>query len=157
MASTQREADPPFAIFDGWVFPRWYQRIPTQTFKSIPMRKLIAFTILGAVVLISAFLVTSKVNQSLRETSYRAAVATLQRDLHVGMDKVEVQKYLHSQKVQYHSVRYGGSDADTYEIKIGEDPSYCLFCEDWDVYIALEFTAIDKLREIHVRKIGTCL
>jgi hypothetical protein len=121
------------------------------------MRKLIAFTILGAVVLISAFVVISKINQSRRETSYRAAMATFQRDLHVGMDKVDVQKYLHSQKVEYHSVRYSGSDADTYQIKIGEDPSHGLFCEDWDVYIALEFTAADKLREIHVRKIGTCL
>ena len=121
------------------------------------MRKVIAFTILGAVVLISAFLVRSKANQVRRETSYRTAVSSFQRDLHMGMDRADVQKYLDSRRADYHSVRYGGSDAETYEIKIGEEPANSLVCEDWDVYIALEFTAADKLREIHVRKIGTCL
>jgi hypothetical protein len=100
------------------------------------MRKIIGFTILGAVVLISAFLVRSRVNQARREDSYRAAVASFQRDLHVGADRADVQQYLHSRKV-----RYGGNDADTYEIKIGEEPSNSLVCEDWDVYVALEFTA----------------
>jgi hypothetical protein len=121
------------------------------------MRKIIGFTILGAVVLISAFLVRSKVDQARREASYRIAVASFQRDLHIGTDRADVQQYLHSRKVDYHVVRYGGNDADTYEIKIGEEPANSLVCEDWDVYVALEFTASDKLREIHVRKIGTCL
>ena len=121
------------------------------------MRKIIGFTILGAVVLISAFLVRSRVNQVRREDSYRAAVASFQRDLHVGADRADVQQYLHSRKVDYHAVRYSGNDADTYEIKIGEELSNSLVCEDWDVYVALEFTASDKLREIHIRKIGTCL
>ena len=121
------------------------------------MRKIIGFTILSAVVLITAFLVRSKLNQARREASYRTAVASFQRDLHIGADRAEVQQYLHSQKLDYHVVRYGGNDADTYEIKIGEEPSNSLVCEDWDVYVALEFTAADKLQEIHVRKIGTCL
>ena len=120
------------------------------------MKKIIGFTILGAVVLISAFLVRSKANQARREASYREAVTSFQRDLHVGTDRAAVQLYLRSRKVDYHAVRYGGNDSDTYEIKIGEGPSYSLFCEDWEVYVALEF-ATDKLREIHVRRIGTCL
>jgi len=57
-------------------------------------------------------------------------------------------------KIQH---RYGGNDADTYEIKIAEEPSHSLACEKWIVYIALEFTATDKLRDLHIRKIGTCL
>lgn len=31
------------------------------------------------------------------------------------------------------------------------------YCEPWTVYVAFEFTSADKLREIHVRKIATCL
>lgn len=73
------------------------------------------------------------------------------------MDRADVRKYLDSQAVAYHAVRYGGNDADTYEIKIAEEPSHSLVCEKWIVYIALEFTAADKLRDLHIRKIGTCL
>jgi hypothetical protein len=121
------------------------------------MKKIIGFSVLGAIVLISVLVIRSKVNQARREASYRTAVASFQRDLHIGTDRADVQKYLHSRKVDYHAVRYGGSDADTYEVEIGEEPSYSLVCEDWEVYVALEFTVADKLREIHVRKIGTCL
>jgi hypothetical protein len=118
------------------------------------MRKIIGFTIVGAIVLLSAFLIHSKLNQARREASYRTALASYQHDLHIGADKADVQQYLH---LAYHAVRYGGNDADTYEIQIGVEPSNSLVCEDWDVYVALEFTAADKLREIHIRKIGTCL
>jgi hypothetical protein len=104
-----------------------------------------------------SFRCTFQAQSSTREASYRTAVASFQRDLHIGADRGEVQQYLHSRKLDYHLVRYGGNDADTYEIKIGEEPSNSLVCEDWDVYVALEFTAAAKLREIHVRKIGTCL
>jgi hypothetical protein len=73
------------------------------------------------------------------------------------MNRVEIEKYLDSKAVAYHRVRDGGSDADTDEIKIAEEPSYSLVCEEWTVYIALEFTAADKLRDLHIRKVGTCL
>lgn len=91
-----------------------------------------------------------------REASYRTAVAAFQRDLRIGADRVDVQQYLNSRKVDYH-VRYGGNGAETYEIEIGEEPSDSLVCEDRDVSVTLEFTVADKLREIHVRKEGTCL
>jgi len=31
------------------------------------------------------------------------------------------------------------------------------FCEPWIVYVAFEFTSVDKMREIHIPKIGACL
>ncbi len=119
------------------------------------MRKGIALAVF-VVALVSAWLAYSKVTQARREAAYRAATAPFQRDLRVGMDRADVRKYLDSRKVVYYSVRYGGSDADTYEIKIGEEPDG-LVCEAWTVYVALEFNTADKLREVHVRKIGTCL
>ena len=76
--------------------------------------------------------------------------------LRMGMDRTAVNKYLDSQKVDYHAVGNGGSNAEKYEITIGEEPGG-LVCEPWTVYIALEFDAAEKLREVHVTKEGTCL
>ncbi len=72
------------------------------------------------------------------------------------MDGTEVRKYLDSHGASCHTVHYGGSDGDTCEIKIGEEPGGP-FCDPWDVYVALEFNPADKLRDIHIRKMGTCL
>jgi len=69
------------------------------------------------------------------------------------MGKAEGKQYLDSQHVEYFPVRIGG-DERTYEIKIGEEEG--LICE-WNVFIALEFSPNDALREVHIRKIGTCL
>jgi len=120
------------------------------------MRKGLVVAVFLAV-LGSTWLAYTKVTQSRRDASYRAAIAPFQRDLNLGMDRADVRKYLDSHAVAYHAVRYGGNDADTYEIKIAEEPSHSLACEKWIVYIALEFTATDKLRDLHIRKIGTCL
>ena len=120
------------------------------------MRKGIAIAVF-LVALVSTWLVYTTVTQARRDASYRAAIAPSQRDLHLGMDTADVRKYLDSRAVAYHSVRDGGSDADTYQIKIAEEPSHSLVCENWNVYIALEFTPADKLRDLHIRKIGTCL
>jgi len=119
------------------------------------MSKGTAFALL-AVALLSAWFAYSKVTQARREATYHAAIAPLKSGLPVGMDRAEVKKYLDSHRVDYHAARYGGRDEDTYEIKIGEEPGN-LVCERWTVYIALEFNAADKLREVHIRKIGTCL
>jgi hypothetical protein len=124
--------------------------------ESFVMRKGIAFVLLAVGLLGLAWIAHSKVAEARREAAYRAAIAPFERDLRLGVDRAEVQTYLASRKVDYHPVRYGGSDADTYEIKIGEEPG-SLVCEHWTVYIALEFSAADKLREVHVRKVGTCL
>jgi hypothetical protein len=32
-----------------------------------------------------------------------------------------------------------------------------LLCEPWNVYVALEFDTTENLRDIHIRRIGTCL
>jgi hypothetical protein len=119
------------------------------------MRKGIALALL-AVALLSAWFAYSKVTQARREATYHAAISPFESSLPVGIDRAEVKKYLDSHRVDYHAVRYGGSDADTYEIKIGEEPG-SLACERWTVYIALEFDAADKLRKVHIRKVGTCL
>jgi hypothetical protein len=119
------------------------------------MRKSLALAFL-VVVLIAAWLAYSKVRQARREASYQVAIAPYKRDLRIGMDRAEVTNYLDSRSVICHTVRYGGSDGDTCEIKIGEEPDG-VFCDPWTVYVALEFSPADKLREVHIRKIGTCL
>jgi hypothetical protein len=119
------------------------------------MTKSIAFALL-AIVLVSGWLGYSKITQARREATYRSAIAPFQRDLRVGMGKTAVQKYLDSRRVSYRAVGFAGNDADTYEIKIGEEPG-SFVCDPWNVYIALEFSPTDKLREVHIKKIGTCL
>lgn len=108
------------------------------------------------VALVATWLTYSKVVQARREGSYRVAIAPFKRDLRIGMDRAEVKNYLSSHSVICTTVRYGGSDGDTCEVRIAEEPDG-IFCDPWTVYIALEFSPDDKLREIHIRKIGTCL
>jgi hypothetical protein len=120
------------------------------------MRKRFAVLLVVIALLVLSWTVYSKVSQDRREASYRAAMTPLEKDLRVGMDRADVQTYLDSHQVQYHRVRYGGNGADTYEIKIAEEPD-SIFCAKWTVYVALEFSPADKLREIHLRKVGTCL
>jgi hypothetical protein len=122
---------------------------------SFQMKKLLLLILL-VFVLISAWFVYSKVTQARRETVYRAAIAPFQRDLPLNMTRTDVQKYLDSRNVSYHATRLDAANGDTYLIKIGEDPGN-LVCESWTVYIALEFNSENKLRDIHIRKIGTCL
>jgi hypothetical protein len=112
------------------------------------------------VALLAGWLGYSKYTQAQREASYRAALAPYKHDLTLGMDREQVIAYLRVHDVMCHTVRYGGSSGDTCEIEIAEEPVGLLeglFCESWTVYAALEFTSDDKLREIHIRKIGTCL
>ena len=92
-------------------------------------RKGISFVLLAVGLLGLAWVAHSKVAEARREVAYRAAIAPFERDLRLGMNRAEVQSYLASRKVVYHPVRYGGSDADTYEIEIGEEPG-SLFCEE---------------------------
>jgi hypothetical protein len=119
------------------------------------MRKGIVLAFVVAI-LIATWLTYSKVMRTRREASYKVAMTPFQRDLHMGMDRTEVNRYLASRNRSCHSVRYGGSDGDTCQIEIAEEPDG-LFCDPWTVYIALEFNSADKLRDIHIRKIGTCL
>jgi hypothetical protein len=122
---------------------------------SFPMRKILLLILL-VIAVASAWLINSKVTQARRETVYRAAIAPFQQDIPLGMTRAEVGKYLESRTVSYHATRLDAASGDTYLIKIGEEPGN-LICESWTVYIALEFNSEDKLRDIHIRKIGTCL
>src|SRR5690349_4715037 len=112
------------------------------------MRRVVALALL-VIALVSTWLVYSKVAQGRREASYRAAMVPFQRDLRLGMERDDVQKYLDSHNVTYNEVQYGGSEAPAYEIKIGEEPG-SFVCDPWAVYVALEFTAADKLHDIHI-------
>jgi hypothetical protein len=130
-----------------------------QLVKCPLMRRILAAA-LFVIALVSTWLVYSKVTQDRREVAYRAAIAPFQHDLRLGMSRNDVREYLDARSVEYHKVRSGGSEADTYEIEIGEEPASAvssLFCEPWTVYVALEFSAAETLREIHIKKVGTCL
>jgi hypothetical protein len=120
------------------------------------MRKIIALTFAGGAVLFSLSLISSKVGESRRNSSYRAAVDRFQRDLPLGTPKADVRKYLDSRNIQYYAATRGGSRVEAFEIKIGEDPGG-LVCEHWNVSVALEFSSEDVLRQIHIKREGTCL
>jgi hypothetical protein len=111
----------------------------------------------AAAVLVSAWLIYSKVVEMRRERVYHADLAQFQHALPVGMSKADVRKYLDSQKVNYSSVRHGRSDGDSYEIKIGEEPGDYLVCKAWKVYVDLEFGPREILEQVHIRKEGVCL
>ena len=119
------------------------------------MRKGIALAVL-AFVLVASWFAYSKHAQARRELSYHRALAPYQRDLALGMDREQVIAYLRSHEAMCATVRYGGGEGDTCEIKIAEEAGG-VFCEPWTVYVAFEFTSADKLREIHIRKSATCL
>jgi len=113
-------------------------------------------TVVGAAVLVSVWLIASRVAQSRRDSTYRTAIARLQHDLPIGTPKIEVRKYLDSRNIQYLAATRGGSRVEAFEIKIGEDPGG-LVCEHWDVSVALEFSSSDALKKIHISRSGTCL
>lgn len=121
----------------------------------LAMRKIIALTIAGAAILFLLSLIGSKVGQARRNSSYRAAVARFQSDLPLGTSKAEVRKYLDSHNIQYYAATRGGSRVEAFEIKIGEDPGG-LVCEPWNVSVALEFSSEDVLRQIRIKREGTC-
>lgn len=102
----------------------------------------------------------SRYAQAKREAAYNAALVPYKRDLTLGTGREQVMAYLRARGALCHTVRYGGTDGDSCEIEIAKEPLVGpdrLFCESWRVYVAFDFTSADKLREIHIRKIGTCL
>jgi hypothetical protein len=122
----------------------------------LAMRKIIALTIAGAAVLFSLSLISSKVAQSKRNSSYRTAIAQFQSDLPIGTAKEEVRKYLDSHDIHYYAAKRGGNRIEAFEIQIGDDPGGFV-CEHWSAYVALEFNSEDVLRQIHIKREGTCL
>jgi hypothetical protein len=118
-------------------------------------RKLIVAALL-LVLSICTWIVHEHFERSRHHSAYQAAIAPLEHDLAIGMDRTGVQQYLHVHNIQYHSVRVGGSDGERIEIRIGEEPG-SLVCDPWQVYAALEFSPQQTLTNIHVVKVGTCL
>ena len=106
-----------------------------------------------AVALVAGWLGYSKYMQTRREAAYRLALAPFQRDLHVGTSKTDVEKYLHSHDVLYNAIDFG----QTYLVEIAQEPSGNFWCEPWRVCVALEFGSANTLKEVHIRKFGTCL
>jgi hypothetical protein len=122
----------------------------------LSMRKVIVFTAMGAVALVSVWLIGSRVAQSRRDFAYQKALSQFQRDLPLGTPKGDVKKYLDSRDVRYFADKRGGSRIEAYEVTIGQDPG-SVVCERWDVYIALEFSSDDVLKQVRIRRTGTCL
>jgi hypothetical protein len=122
----------------------------------LAMRQIIVLTVTGAAVLVSVWLFGSRVAQSRRDSTYQTALNQFQRDLPVGTPRADVKKYLDSRNIQYFVAKKGGNRVEAYEIKIGEDPGG-LFCERWDVYVTLEFSSEDMLKQVHITRSGTCL
>jgi hypothetical protein len=122
----------------------------------LSMRKVIVFTAMGAVALVSVWLIGSRVAQSRRDFAYQKALSQFQRDLPLGTPKGDVKKYLDSRDVRYFADKRGGSRIEAYEVTIGQDPD-SVVCERWDVYIALEFSSDDVLKQVRIRRTGTCL
>lgn len=133
------------------------------------MSKKIIVLAIGVGTLLLGWLAYSKIAQSRRETAYRVAIAPYQRDLHTGMSRADVEKYLDSRKVEHSWMSFGR--AESYAMLIGEEPGG-LVCKSWKVYISLDFDLADRpgengtrieldpadrLREIRIRKLGTCL
>jgi hypothetical protein len=116
------------------------------------MKKAITLALLLITVL-SGWLAYSKIRQSRRNAAYHAAIGPFLQDLPVGMPRADVEKYLRLRSVKYHAINNG----ETYLIKIGEESPGNLWCEPWIVNIAIEFDSSDTLRDVHIRKFGTCL
>lgn len=122
----------------------------------LSMRKIMAFTVVGAAVLVSVWVIGSRVERSRRDSAYQTAFDKFQHDLPIGTARAEVKKYLDSRNIQYYVAKQGGNWVQAYEIKIGEDPGGVV-CEPWDVYVALEFSPDEVLKQVRIRKSGTCL
>jgi hypothetical protein len=120
------------------------------------MKKRIVFIGVIGVVLNSAWFAYSKITAARRETAYQKTVASYQHDLSLGTTRAEVQNYLEARKLDYHRVRVGGEEADRLQIQIATEPG-SLICEEWRVYVVLGFNTVDRLTDVRVSKMGTCL
>jgi hypothetical protein len=119
------------------------------------MKRIVALLSLVVLVLAS-WAIYSKVIQHRRDAAYAAAMAPFKRDLRSGLSRTDVADYLTSRNIVFNGVKVGGAEGLTYEVQVGEEPG-SLVCESWTVYVAMEFDASDRLTEVHLRKVGTCL
>ena len=131
------------------------------------MKRIVAFIAI-AVVVLSAWLVHSRLERSRREVAHRAALAPYQRDLPIDISRADVDKYLASIKAT-HLTGWDKEPADgpSYLVLLGEEPGDGFVCDHWNIYVSLKFKSSsgsrerplpsDTLREIHIEQIGHCL
>jgi membrane-associated PAP2 superfamily phosphatase len=119
------------------------------------MKKFVVI-VAAVVVCVLAWLIFAKVQQHRRQAAYMAALAPFQHALPIGTSRVSVEEYLHANGVRYNAVEYGGERNWTYQVKIGEE-SGSLVCDPWQVYVAMEFDPTNRLKDVRLSKVGTCL
>ena len=104
-----------------------------------------------------ALIIVSAVEHVRREAVLRQDLLILQSALPIGMTRVKVNSFLESTKTAYDLVRLGENEGTTYEINIGSERPYAFICKPQSVYVALQFSAKDVLKEVHFRRSGRCL
>jgi hypothetical protein len=119
--------------------------------------KKIAIITFSLVVAVLGLELYSRINEARQDAAYSAVSARFRRDLPIGTSREKVEEYLQRHGMVYYPVRYGGTQADTDEVKLGEEGTLNPFCESWTVYVAFEFTSAETLQDVHIRKVGTCL
>jgi hypothetical protein len=128
------------------------------------MKKGLAFVAAVMIVLSSLWLVRSRHQsrraQEVRDALYQEQLSRFQRNVQLGMHRVDVKSYLDSAKVSYLQMN------SNLDVKIGEDPAAEWYCDRWYVYIEFRFSHVggqvepvplDNLDSISIQKIGSCL
>lgn len=78
--------------------------------------------------------------QAERDTVYSSVLERYRHDLHVGVTRLEVERFLNRNQTPYGYVHMAGSgNTSSYKIRIGSDPGDALVCREWAVYIAFDF------------------
>ena len=146
--------------YDKAILRQWFDCVPglrswTRHLQLPAMRKLAMLTIV-LLACIATWVVHSKVMRSRREAYYQAQLAPFRQALPTGTPRTEVARYLDSRGLSYEKARFGAASW-TYQVRIAEEPGDGLVCAKWTVYAAMEFSPVDTLTDVHVKKVGKCL
>ena len=95
------------------------------------------------------------------DAAEKAALAMYRRDLPIGTPRAEVDRYFVSKNIAHFTLPgERPTDGGSYEVRLPDEPGDGLVCNRWTVSISFEFKVAlpdDTLREIHIKRIGTCL
>jgi hypothetical protein len=84
----------------------------------------------------------SRHTQDDRERRYRVILEKYQRDLRVGMNRADVERYLEAHNSRYtFALLKGSGSAWSDKILIATEPSRTFVCGQWEIYVALDFDA----------------
>lgn len=117
---------------------------------------------------LAAFFVHRARTRAEAEARYQATLGDYRSNLKLGMSRTEVEHQLDARGVKFNQVGVGGRSSTSDLIKIAEENAPSLFCDERNVYVALEFMplkprdeltahATDALSEIRISRIDTCL